>query len=330
MPRPAEIECGQEFLPRLRLTPKHPEHAAGHETRGGLVDAARRHTAVRRLDHHGDALRLQHLVQAVRDLSREAFLDLQPLRIGFDQTRELGNAHHAVARQIADVRTADDRRHVVLAMGFEADIAQHDNLVIPVDLLEGALKEGLRVFPVAAEPLLIGARDPRRGCGKPLAGRIIARPADQRADSGFGFRAGWTGGFIARPLHSGHVAFSLGPRDYKRASAPKRPCPGNLGERLSRPGQNASYPVQLFRLGCVEAVRICRLLAQSAGETMACAEDSGRKTMRKTLLLSAALLALSIGAASAQKPIKIGFVSTFSGPTAVIGNDMRNSFELAL
>ena len=31
-----------------------------------------------------------------------------------------------------------------------------------------------------------------------------------------------------------------------------------------------------------------------------------------------------------DKPIKIGFVCTFSGPTAVIGNDMRNSFELAL
>jgi branched-chain amino acid transport system substrate-binding protein len=31
-----------------------------------------------------------------------------------------------------------------------------------------------------------------------------------------------------------------------------------------------------------------------------------------------------------QKSIKIGFISTFSGPTAVIGNDMRNSFELAL
>jgi branched-chain amino acid transport system substrate-binding protein len=31
-----------------------------------------------------------------------------------------------------------------------------------------------------------------------------------------------------------------------------------------------------------------------------------------------------------QKSVKIGFVSTFSGPTAVIGNDMRNSFELAL
>jgi branched-chain amino acid transport system substrate-binding protein len=52
--------------------------------------------------------------------------------------------------------------------------------------------------------------------------------------------------------------------------------------------------------------------------------------MRKTLMLSAALLVLSVGTASAQKPVKIGFVSTFSGPTAVIGNDMRNSFELAL
>src|SRR3954470_8280373 len=52
--------------------------------------------------------------------------------------------------------------------------------------------------------------------------------------------------------------------------------------------------------------------------------------MRKTLLMSTAALAFSVGAASAQKPVKIGFVSTFSGPTAVIGNDMRNSFELAL
>jgi branched-chain amino acid transport system substrate-binding protein len=37
------------------------------------------------------------------------------------------------------------------------------------------------------------------------------------------------------------------------------------------------------------------------------------------------------GPAIAQtKSVKIGFVSTFSGPTAVIGADMRNSFELAL
>ncbi|MBV9259766.1 MAG: ABC transporter substrate-binding protein, partial [Pseudolabrys sp.] len=41
--------------------------------------------------------------------------------------------------------------------------------------------------------------------------------------------------------------------------------------------------------------------------------------------------ALATGPALAQnKSIKIGFISTFSGPTAVIGEDMRNSVELAL
>lgn len=36
------------------------------------------------------------------------------------------------------------------------------------------------------------------------------------------------------------------------------------------------------------------------------------------------------GVAHAQAPVKIGFVATFSGPAAVIGNDMRDAFELAL
>jgi branched-chain amino acid transport system substrate-binding protein len=44
-----------------------------------------------------------------------------------------------------------------------------------------------------------------------------------------------------------------------------------------------------------------------------------------------AMVALSAAPSAAQqKTIKIGFISTFSGPTAIIGNDMRNSFELAL
>src|SRR6185369_9879867 len=57
----------------------------------------------------------------------------------------------------------------------------------------------------------------------------------------------------------------------------------------------------------------------------------GGNIMRKTLLAAGAAMLLAAGSAQAQqKTIKIGFVSTFSGPTAVIGNDMRNSFELAL
>ena len=53
--------------------------------------------------------------------------------------------------------------------------------------------------------------------------------------------------------------------------------------------------------------------------------------MKRTLLAACAIAALATAPALAQqKTIKIGVVSTFSGPVAAIGNDMRNSFELAL
>jgi branched-chain amino acid transport system substrate-binding protein len=57
--------------------------------------------------------------------------------------------------------------------------------------------------------------------------------------------------------------------------------------------------------------------------------------MTKILLLAGvaagAVLALAAAPALTQgKTIKIGFISTFSGPVAAIGNDMRNSFELGL
>jgi branched-chain amino acid transport system substrate-binding protein len=65
-----------------------------------------------------------------------------------------------------------------------------------------------------------------------------------------------------------------------------------------------------------------------------------RATIRPWLLGGAALALAAgpagIGQAAAQgmmapqKTVKIGLISTFSGPAAAIGNDMRNSFELGL
>src|SRR5579883_844313 len=52
--------------------------------------------------------------------------------------------------------------------------------------------------------------------------------------------------------------------------------------------------------------------------------------MRFAFWLAGAAALAWANSAVAGDTIKIGFVSTFSGPTAVIGNDMRNSFELAL
>ncbi|HZX88921.1 MAG TPA: ABC transporter substrate-binding protein [Reyranella sp.] len=52
--------------------------------------------------------------------------------------------------------------------------------------------------------------------------------------------------------------------------------------------------------------------------------------MKSKLFGTATIAALAFGLpAMAQAPIKIGFVSTFSGPQAAIGEDMRRSVELA-
>lgn len=57
----------------------------------------------------------------------------------------------------------------------------------------------------------------------------------------------------------------------------------------------------------------------------------GRLLLSSAVIAAGAVLALSTGPAVTQsKSVKIGFISTFSGPTAVIGEDMRNSVELAL
>ncbi|MGE0659072.1 MAG: ABC transporter substrate-binding protein [Reyranellaceae bacterium] len=48
------------------------------------------------------------------------------------------------------------------------------------------------------------------------------------------------------------------------------------------------------------------------------------------MLAAASALSLLAGPALAQDAIKIGYVTTLSGPTAIIGEDMKNSVELAL
>ena len=56
--------------------------------------------------------------------------------------------------------------------------------------------------------------------------------------------------------------------------------------------------------------------------------------MKRLLLAGCAVGALAAIAAAPtlaqQKTVKIGLISTFGGPVAAIGNDMRNSFELGL
>ncbi|KGD49388.1 hypothetical protein DP43_3672 [Burkholderia pseudomallei] len=186
------------------------------------MDAARRDALVRRFENHADALRLQHVEQRIGDLHRHLFLDLQALRERIDEARELRDAHDAMVRQICDVRAADDRHHMVLAIAFEADVLQHDHFVVAVDLAERAREDVARFERVAGEELLVGAHDARRRIDEPLALRIVAGPPQQHANGRFGFVA-------ARPVRGRAGRLVRGRRARRLARFVR--CPGR---RLAR------------------------------------------------------------------------------------------------
>src|SRR6266566_789160 len=53
------------------------------------------------------------------------------------------------------------------------------------------------------------------------------------------------------------------------------------------------------------------------------------KTLGRTIAATAAF-AIAMSAAQAQEKLKIGVVATLSGPPAVIGQQLRNGFNLAV
>jgi len=79
---------------------------------------------------------------------------------------------------------------VVFAVRFEFDVAQHDQLVVTLDFLEGARQVFARVDAVAAEPVAVGFGDPARGIEQAFARRVFAGPAQQGADGILGLVLG--------------------------------------------------------------------------------------------------------------------------------------------
>ncbi len=136
------------------------------------------------LDHHPDARGLQDVLDRLGDLGGQLLLDLQPAGEAVDHPRQLGDAHHPVGRQVADVGAADHRQHVVLAEADHPDILQDHQLVIAADLLEGPLQILPGIDVVAGEQLAIGLDHPAGRVAQAFAAGVVPRPFDQHPDGG--------------------------------------------------------------------------------------------------------------------------------------------------
>src|SRR5688500_1085972 len=113
------VDEPQELGARACIFAESSQHLAGDHGDAAFVHAACGHALMNRIEHHGDAAWPQHAIDAACDLCSELLVYLEAAGVAVDDACELADADDFVGRQVADVRAADDRRHVMLAMRLE-------------------------------------------------------------------------------------------------------------------------------------------------------------------------------------------------------------------
>jgi hypothetical protein len=87
------------------------------------------------------------------------------------------------------MRLADERHHMMLAVGGERNVADKDDIVVAVDVLERPVERLGGVEGVAGIKLLIGGDNATRRVEETVAIGIVSRPGDQRPYGRLGFLA---------------------------------------------------------------------------------------------------------------------------------------------
>ena len=102
------------------------------------------------------------------------FLNLKTFRVDIEKACKLRNSNDSIPGQIANVNASDDRRHVVLAVGFKSDISQQHDFVVPTHLFEGSVQVLSWVLKISGKPFLIGAHNAGGSAHQSFAIRVIA------------------------------------------------------------------------------------------------------------------------------------------------------------
>src|ERR1700730_2338532 len=88
-------------------------------------------------------------------------------------------------RQIGDVSPSDDRHHVMLTIAFEADVLQHDHLVIAINLGKCRGENLYWIGQIAREELRTSAGDSPWRLDESLAKRVVSGPSNERSNCFF-------------------------------------------------------------------------------------------------------------------------------------------------
>ena len=132
-----------------------------------------------RLNRDGDTIGLQAVHHDVGDLGGEPLLQLRAPGDGVDQPRELGDADHAPARHVGDMRRAAEREEVVFADREEGDIAEDHHFVVA--LVEADLEQRFGVDFASAEHFLERRGDAAGRFEQSLAVGVFAQREQQFA-----------------------------------------------------------------------------------------------------------------------------------------------------
>src|SRR6516165_1878759 len=77
----------------------------------------------------------------------------------------------------------------MLAMRFEPDVAQQDDLVVASDFFKGPLQIVTGILEITGIPFFVCTSDASGCSDQPFAIGIVAGPANERAHRAFGLRA---------------------------------------------------------------------------------------------------------------------------------------------
>src|SRR5687767_2789637 len=114
------------FLPIL----KSAKQRAGDHHRILLFHATHSHAEMFGFYHYRDSQWIKLFHDDRRYLIGQSFLNLQAARVDVDQTRQFGDAHDLVMRDVRHVCFAEKRQHVMFAKRKEVDIFLNDHLLV--------------------------------------------------------------------------------------------------------------------------------------------------------------------------------------------------------